>query len=235
MRSSPSRLLLQLLQRLLSQRRRATPPPTTIPSSTAARVAERASSTRSFFSFSSTSVAAPTLTTATPPASLASLSWSFSRSNSEAVSSIWALICLIRAWIASSLPWPSMIVVSSLLDDDAAGAAEVGDLGALQLAAHVLGDEGAAGKDRDVFQYRLAPLAEGGGLDDEGVDSAAQLVHDQRGQRLAVAVVADDDEVLGHLERLLQDGQDLGDGGDLLVRDQDVGVVERRPPCAPCW
>ncbi len=39
----------------------ATPPPGTMPSSTAARVAESASSTRSFFSFSSTSVAAPTL------------------------------------------------------------------------------------------------------------------------------------------------------------------------------
>src|SRR3989304_199006 len=42
------------------QRTRATPPPGTMPSSTAARVAERASSTRSFFSFSSTSVGAPT-------------------------------------------------------------------------------------------------------------------------------------------------------------------------------
>ena len=33
-----------------------------------------------FFSFISTSVAAPTLMTATPPASLATRSWSFSRS-----------------------------------------------------------------------------------------------------------------------------------------------------------
>ena len=50
------------------------------PSSTAARVACSASSTRAFFSFISTSVAAPTLTTATPPASFAIRSWSFSRS-----------------------------------------------------------------------------------------------------------------------------------------------------------
>ena len=52
----------------------ATPPPATIPSSTAARVAFNASSTRSFFSFISTSEAAPTYKTATPPANLASLS-----------------------------------------------------------------------------------------------------------------------------------------------------------------
>ena len=56
-----------------------------MPSSTAARVAERASSTRCFFSLSSTSVAAPTLITATPPASLASRSCSFSRSKSLVV------------------------------------------------------------------------------------------------------------------------------------------------------
>ena len=56
------------------------PPPETIPSSTAALVALRASSMRSFFSFISVSVAAPTLMTATPPAILARRSWSFSLS-----------------------------------------------------------------------------------------------------------------------------------------------------------
>ncbi len=59
---------------------KATPPPATIPSSTAARVACKASSTRSFFSFISTSDAAPTYKTATPPANLANLSCNFSLS-----------------------------------------------------------------------------------------------------------------------------------------------------------
>jgi hypothetical protein len=52
----------------------------TMPSSTAARVAGSASSTRAFFSLISTSVAAPTLISATPPASLATRSCSFSLS-----------------------------------------------------------------------------------------------------------------------------------------------------------
>jgi hypothetical protein len=52
----------------------------TMPSSTAARVAFRASSTRSLRSFTSTSVAPPTRMTATPPASFARRSCSFSRS-----------------------------------------------------------------------------------------------------------------------------------------------------------
>ncbi len=58
----------------------AVPPPGTMPSCTAARVALSASSTRSFFSLTSISVAPPTRITATPPASLASRSCSFSRS-----------------------------------------------------------------------------------------------------------------------------------------------------------
>src|SRR5213593_3063868 len=53
--------------------RRATPPPATMPSSTAARVACMASSTRSLRSFTSISVAPPTRSTATPPASLEAL------------------------------------------------------------------------------------------------------------------------------------------------------------------
>ncbi len=101
--------------RILEAFSRATPPPGTMPSSTAARVAFRASSTRSFFSFTSTSVEPPTRTTATPPASLARRSCSFSLSYSEVVSSIWARICFTRASIAGFSPRPSTMVVSSLV------------------------------------------------------------------------------------------------------------------------
>src|SRR5581483_3754080 len=94
--------------------RSATPPPGTMPSSSAARVACSASSTRFFFSFISVSVAAPTFTTATPPASFASRSCSFSRSKSESVFSISCFSCLMRALIASESPAPSMMVVESL-------------------------------------------------------------------------------------------------------------------------
>src|SRR5438093_1551341 len=85
-----------------------------MPSSRAVRVAWRASSTRCFFSFISVSVAAPTLTNATPPDSFASRSWSFSRSKSESVSSISDFSCLIRPLMASASPAPSISVVESL-------------------------------------------------------------------------------------------------------------------------
>ena len=80
--------------------------------------------------------------------------------------------------------------------DHAPGAAEVGDLGLLERAAEFFGDQGAAGEDGDVFELGLAALAEAGGLDGEHVDRAAHLVDDQGGQRFAVDVVGDDDEVL---------------------------------------
>ena len=57
----------------LRARSRATPPLGTMPSSTAARVALRASSTRSLFSFTSISVAPPTRMTATLPACIPTL------------------------------------------------------------------------------------------------------------------------------------------------------------------
>ena len=66
----------------------AEPPPAMMPSSTAALAADSASSIRSFASFISVSVAAPTRITATPPASFARRSCSFSLSNSEVVSAI---------------------------------------------------------------------------------------------------------------------------------------------------
>src|ERR1700733_14447298 len=93
----------------------ADPPPATMPSSTAALAAAPASSTLSLRSLSAVSVAAPTLMTATPPASLASRSSSFSRSQSESVLSISDRSCLARSAMASALPPPSTITVSSLL------------------------------------------------------------------------------------------------------------------------
>ena len=91
----------------------AEPPPAIIPSSTAALVAFKASSIRSLASFISVSVAAPTRITATPPASLASLSCNFSLSKSDVVSAIWCLIWATLASISALSPIPSTITVFS--------------------------------------------------------------------------------------------------------------------------
>ncbi len=94
---------------------KAVPPPETKPSSTAARVAFNASSIRYLRSLSSVSVAAPTLTTATPPVNLARRSCNFSRSKSEVVSAICPLMTSTRSLIVAALPLPSTIVVLSFV------------------------------------------------------------------------------------------------------------------------
>ena len=85
-----------------------------------------------------------------------------------------------------------------------------------------------AGEGGEVAEVLLAAVAEAGRLDGDDVDRAAQLVDGQRRQGFAVAVLADDEQVLADLEQLLQHRQDVGDGGDLLVGDQDVGVLDLR-------
>ena len=102
----------------------------------------------------------------------------------------------MRALISSSEPWPSTIVVSSLLRDDPARPAEIVERGVLELLAELLGDDLAAGQDGDVAEHLLAAVAEARRLDRQDVQDAAQLVDDQRAQRLAVDVLGDDDQLL---------------------------------------
>ena len=66
-----------------------------------------------------------------------------------------------------------------------------------------------------------------GRLDGEHVEGAAQLVDDQRRQRLAVDILGDDHERSRvPCSDLLEHRQDVLDRGDLLVGDQDVRIVE---------
>ena len=56
------------------------------------------------------------------------------------------------------------------------------------------GDEVATGEDGDILEHRLAPVAETRRLDGDAGEHAAQLVDDQRGQRVAVDVLGDDQQ-----------------------------------------
>jgi hypothetical protein len=125
----------------------------------AARVAERASSMRCFFSLSSTSVAAPTLTTATPPASLARRSCSFSRSQSGVGVVDLALDLRDAALHVVLGAAPSTIGGVSLVTTTLRAAEQV-ERGVVELEADLLGDDLPAGEDGEVLEHRLAALAE---------------------------------------------------------------------------
>src|SRR5438093_8020127 len=114
-----------------------------------------------------------------------------------------------------------------LRDHYPAGAAEIAQLNAVQLAPQPLADPLTAGDSGQVAQVVLPPVAEAGRLHRANVDSTAQLVHRQRGQRLTVAVVADDEQVLAAaLQYLLEHRHDVVDRRQLLVGDQDVCVFD---------
>ena len=194
----------------MAARIRAVPPPGTTPSSIAARVACRASSTRAFRSFISVSVAAPTLIWATPPASLASRSWSFSRSYSLSVVRDLAADHLGPALdrLGGAGPFDDRGVLA--VDRDLLGAAEVGELDVLELDAEVLEDRLAAGQDGDVAEHGLAAVAVAGGLDGGDLEDAAELVDDQGRQGLALDVLGDDQQRLVGPGDLLEQRDQLG-------------------------
>ena len=117
-------------------------------------------------------------------------------------------------------------MVESLSIDDLAGPAELRELRVLELETHLLGDHLAAGEDRDVLEHPLATIAEARRLDRDGGEHAAELVDDDGRERLALDVLGDDQQRLAGLDDLLEHRQEVLDRADLLVRDQDVRVVE---------
>ena len=142
--------------------------------------------------------------------------------------SISVLIWLMRPLIASASPAPSIERRGVLREHDAAGAAELRELRVLELEAHLLGDDLAAGEDRDVLEHALAAIAEARGLDGDAGEGAAQLVDHQRRERLALDVLGDDQQRLARLDDLLEHRQQIADRADLRVRDEDVGILEDR-------
>ena len=115
-----------------------------------------------------------------------------------------------------------------LVNADLLRPAEVGDLDVLELEPEVLGDHLPAGKDRQIFEHGLAPVAETRGLHRADLERAAELVHDQGCERLALNVLGEDEERLVHLCGLLEDGEQVLHARYLFLREEDVGVIQYR-------
>ena len=65
-----------------------------------------------------------------------------------------------------------------------------------------------------------------GALTAAHVERAAELVDDERGQRLALDVLGDDEERLAAARDRLEHREEILHVGDLLLADEDVGVLE---------
>ncbi len=85
-----------------------------------------------------------------------------------------------------------------------------------------------AGEGGDILQHFLSSVAEARSLDGDAGEGAAQLVEHERGERLALDVLGDDQKLSAALHDLLEHGQDLLRGGDLLIGDEDQRIVKLR-------
>ena len=86
----------------------------------------------------------------------------------------------------------------------------------------------ATGEDGDVFEHGLAAVAEARSLDGCDLERAAELVDDEGRERFAFDVFGDDQERLAGLCNLLEQRQQVLQAADLLLVNQDVGVLEDR-------
>src|SRR3984893_14423270 len=83
-----------------------------------------------------------------------------------------------------------------LIDANPLGAAEHLQGYVFELDAEFLRDQLSGGEDRDVFEHGLAAVAKARRLDGRDLQAAAQLVDDERGERLALDVLGNDQERL---------------------------------------
>src|SRR3546814_6487558 len=81
-----------------------------------------------------------------------------------------------------------------LVDDDLLGAAEHPQRYVFQLRAEFLADHIAGGEDCDILEHRFAAIAEARRLDGRDLEPTAELVDDERGQRLAFDVLGDNEK-----------------------------------------
>ena len=115
-----------------------------------------------------------------------------------------------------------------LVHDDLLRPAEVLDLNARDLDAEVLEDGLATGKDRDVLEHGLAAVTEARRLDRTTLEGPAQTVDHERGERFAFDVLGHDHERLPGFGDLLEERNQVLDRGDLLLVNEDVGILQNR-------
>jgi hypothetical protein len=96
----------------------------------------------------------------------------------------------------------------------------------LELDAEVLGDHRAGREDRDAFEHRLAAFTEARRLDRRNLEAAAQLVDHERRQRLSFDVFGDNEQRLAGLDDGLEDRQHRLKRRELLLEDEDIGVLK---------
>src|SRR5213079_1863762 len=115
-----------------------------------------------------------------------------------------------------------------LVDSNALGLAEVLELDVLKLDAEIFGDATPTGEHRDIFQHRLATIAEARSFDRTDLQRAAQFVYDQSCERFAFHVFRDDEQRPSSFRDFLKQREHVLQARDFLLVNQDVRIFEDR-------
>src|SRR4051812_16294668 len=113
-----------------------------------------------------------------------------------------------------------------LVDGDPLAAAEVGETDLLELLAQLLREHLPTGEDRDVLEHLLAAIAEARRLHRRDLQRSAELVDDQRRERLTLDLLRDQEDGPAGADHLLEHGDQIRHRAQLLLGDQDVRVFQ---------
>src|SRR5206468_4279822 len=113
-----------------------------------------------------------------------------------------------------------------LVDGNALGPAEVFELDVLELDAEIFADQTPAGQHRDVFQHRLATIAEAGRFHRTDLQCAAQFVHDQSRECFAFHILSNNEERTAGLGHFLEQRKQVLQARDFLLINEDVRTFE---------
>ncbi|GBR72421.1 hypothetical protein HP1_108 [Candidatus Termititenax spirochaetophilus] len=111
-------------------------------------------------------------------------------------------------------------------DLDRLGRTQIGDFQSFQLETDFIGDIFAAGQNSDVFQYGFAAVAETRSFHGSYIQCAAQFIQHQSCQRFTLDVLGDDQQRTSGLHSLFQDRQNVLDGRNFLIGDQDQRILQ---------
>ncbi|KAG2021770.1 hypothetical protein GB937_004732 [Aspergillus fischeri] len=109
--------------------------------------------------------------------------------------------------------------------DGAGGTKHVGGE-LLELDVELISEDGTVGKDGKIAKDALAVVTESGSLDGSDLQLATELVQNADGESLTLNVLGDDDQGAAEGGGGLKGGDDVLNGRDLLLRQQNQGLLE---------
>ena len=97
--------------------------------------------------------------------------------------------------------------------------------GLFEFQALFLTDDHTTRENGNVFEHRFAAVAETRSFDSANLELCAETVHHKSSQRFAIHIFGNDEEGTTALHGRFEDGQKLLHARNLLVVDEDIGVL----------